>query len=237
MKTTTPHPCLDVLRAGLLPWEEAYRLQLKLHAEREAGRIRDTLILVEHPHVFTLGKRGTDGDIIWPEQVRLTRGVQTVVTDRGGQATYHGPGQLVGYLVLDLGQNARRMRQFIFSLEKRIAGYLQDAYGLAAKHDGPEPGIWIGKRKICAIGISVRNRVTMHGFALNVCPDLTYFMGIIPCGISDSAFGITSLARELGIEGGLPAGNSDADSPTLRQLYENCLTGVAEAFGTEPLLR
>jgi lipoate-protein ligase B len=168
-------------------------LQTELHEARVAGGVPDTLLLLEHPHVYTIGRRGTSDDVLWDAGALRDRGVEVVETDRGGQVTYHGPGQLVGYPIVDLGPSADLVR-YVRRLEDVMTGSLK-RFGIEAVGDPDNTGAWVGRSKIGAIGVRVTRNVTKHGFALNVAPDLSYFAGIVPCGITDK--GVTSMAAEL----------------------------------------
>jgi lipoate-protein ligase B len=157
--------------------------------ERRAGAIPDTLILVEHPPVVTVGVEGDDGGA-------ARSGLPVVAVERGGHATYHGPGQLVGYPIVDLAPGGHNVRGFVHRLETAIIGTVAE-YGLAAQHVSGRRGVWVaGERKIASIGVAVEGWVTFHGFALNVDLDLTPFERFHPCGF-DAAV-MTSIARELG---------------------------------------
>jgi lipoyl(octanoyl) transferase len=194
---------LSIRRLGIRPYKEAYTLQLELNKQRLQEEIPDTLLLLQHPHVITLGKRGSESDLLLPDQDYIDRGIEVVHTDRGGQVTYHGPGQLVGYIISHLYNHDRRLRWFVETLEGVISDVLRDSYELPARGSDSEHGVWIddqnqygsSPRKIAALGIAVKNKVTMHGFALNVTTDLSYFSTIIPCGITDK--GQTSIQEEL----------------------------------------
>ncbi len=173
---------LAVERLGLVGYEEAWALQNELHERRSRKEIGDTLLLLEHPHVYTIGRRGTHDDVLRPD-------VPVVETDRGGQVTYHGPGQLVGYPIVDLGPAADLVK-YVRRLEDVMIGALA-SFGIGAGRDDGNTGVWIGNAKIGAIGVRVTRNVTKHGFALNVSTDLSYFAGIIPCGITTK--GVTSM--------------------------------------------
>ena len=173
---------LSVERLGLVSYEEASALQTDLHAKRASGEIADTLLLLEHPHVYTIGRRGTHDDVLRPD-------VDVVETDRGGQVTYHGPGQLVGYPIVDLGPAADLVK-YVRRLEDVMIGALS-SFGIESGRDDLNTGVWVGDNKIGAIGVRVTRNVTKHGFALNVSTDLSYFAGIIPCGITTK--GVTSM--------------------------------------------
>jgi lipoyl(octanoyl) transferase len=176
---------------------DATARQLDLVARRLAGEIGDTLIFTEHDPVFTLGLRGgADAHLLWNEARLAREGIAVVQTNRGGDITYHGPGQIVGYPIVSLA-SSRDLHAYLRFLEQVLIDALA-VLGLPATRREGLTGIWIGKRKIAAIGVAVRRWVTYHGFALNVDPDLTHFGGIVPCGIASSEGTVTSLAAELG---------------------------------------
>ncbi len=184
-----------VLRPGRVAYDEALELQRTLHQEVAEGRRPETLLLLEHPHVFTLGRRGAGSDILADENRLLELGVEVRHTDRGGQATYHGPGQIVGYPILNLRSRRSGPLEYVCALERVIIDSLAEI-GVSASSEDRPTGVWAGDAKIAAIGVKVSRGVTMHGFALNVDPDLSYFDCIIPCGMPDAE--VTSIARELG---------------------------------------
>jgi lipoyl(octanoyl) transferase len=186
---------VQIRRLGLVPYQEAWDLQQRLHAARCAGAIPDTLLLLEHPHTYTIGRSGTRDHVFLTEAELAARGIACLEVDRGGDVTYHGPGQLVGYPILDLGPQPD-----IGAYLRGIEGCLIEVLGQFGIEAGRLPGytgVWIGgDRKIAAIGVKVAQGVTTHGFALNVTTDLRLFEHILPCGIPDK--GVTSMARELG---------------------------------------
>jgi lipoate-protein ligase B len=147
--------------------------------------VPDTLLLLEHPHVFTMGKSASPDHLLWDEAEQARRDVDVVWSDRGGEATYHGPGQLVGYPILDLAHFGLTIPQYLEKLEQSLIGYLQD---LGVDSEPGEPGltgVWSGGEKLVAIGIKLNRSVVSHGFALNLTTDLAYFDGIVPCGHAD----------------------------------------------------
>jgi lipoyl(octanoyl) transferase len=181
---------LDVLDAGRMPYGPALDLQERLVARRKAREIPDTLVLVEHDPVFTLGRNATEANVLLsPDELRA-RGIEVVRTSRGGQVTYHGPGQLVGYPIVHLGDLGQGVLAYVSALERTLIRVLAD-YGVAAVGDSANRGVWVGRDKIAALGIRVTGQVTMHGFALNVAVDPASYGGIVPCGIRDR--GVTSL--------------------------------------------
>ena len=185
---------MDVRRLGLVPYREAWALQQELAADRRAGRIPDTVVLLQHPHTYTIGRSGTRDHVFLTERELAERDITCLEVDRGGDVTYHGPGQLVGYPILDLGPTPD-VGRYLRLLEGSLIDVLAD-FGVSADRLSGYTGVWIGNRKIAAIGVKVAQGVTTHGFALNVTTDLSYFSHILPCGIPDK--GITSMAVELG---------------------------------------
>jgi lipoyl(octanoyl) transferase len=185
-----------VLDWGTTRYAEAHRRQVDLVAQRLEGRIADTLVFTEHEPVYTLGLRaGAERHLIWNEEQRLTAGIAVERTNRGGDITYHGPGQIVGYPIVDVGPR-RDLHAYLRFLEQVLIDSLAH-YGIAARRRDGLTGIWVGARKIAAIGVAVRRWIAYHGFALNVAPDLSHFDGIVPCGIAASTGGVTSLSTEL----------------------------------------
>src|SRR5206468_10479505 len=169
---------------GSVPYREAWDLQADLVRELRAGEgtRADTLLLLEHPHVFTLGKAASPSDVLWDEEERSRRDVEVVWSDRGGEATYHGPGQLVGYPVIDLQHLGMTIPQYLEKLELSLIAYL-DELGIEAEPGEPGlTGVWRHGEKLAAIGIKLNRSVVSHGFALNLTTDLGYFEGIVPCG-------------------------------------------------------
>ena len=188
---------LDVRRLGVVPYAEALALQRSLVEDRRAARIGDTLLLVEHPHVLTLGVRGDGGrsHILATADALASRGVEVFEAGRGGDVTYHGPGQLVGYPIIDLTPGRRDVHRYVRDLEEVLIRTAAD-YGIAAGRIDGLTGVWVGEEKLAAIGVRIARWITSHGFALNVTTNLDYFSLIVPCGIPDR--GVTSLARLLG---------------------------------------
>lgn len=167
---------------GSVPYREAWDLQAALVTELREGRGQDTLLLLEHPHVFTLGKAAAPEHVLWDEDERARREVELVWSDRGGEATYHGPGQLVGYPVLDLARLEISIPRYLELLEASLIDYLAEL-GIPAEPGGRGfTGVWRNGEKLAAIGIKLSRPVVSHGFALNLTTDLTYFEGIVPCG-------------------------------------------------------
>jgi lipoyl(octanoyl) transferase len=186
-----------VHQLGLVDYGEGLRLQQELIAQRKAGTIPDTLLLLEHPHVYTLGRNAKRANLLVTEERLAEIGAQIFETDRGGDITYHGPGQLVGYPIFDLTQHRRDIAWYMRSLEEVFIRVAKD-YGIDAARLAGAPGVWIGNEKLVALGVHISRWVTSHGFAFNISPDLGYFDHIVPCGLKDK--GVTSLARLLGRE-------------------------------------
>jgi lipoyl(octanoyl) transferase len=181
---------------GRVPYTEAEGLQAGARAAVKAGAA-ERLLLLEHPHVITLGRNASEADVMASPDWLRANGVTVASCDRGGQVTYHGPGQLVGYPILDLHPDRRDVRRYVRDLEEVLVATLAD-FGIAGRpHVGDEPvGVWVGSRKIASLGIHLARWITTHGFALNVTTDLSYFAAIIPCGLRQVE--MTSLERETG---------------------------------------
>jgi lipoyl(octanoyl) transferase len=187
----------EIRRLGLVPYADALALQTQLVEERRGGRIGDVLLLVEHPHVLTLGVRGDGGrsHILAPADLLAARGVDVHEAGRGGDITYHGPGQVVGYPILDLKPDRCDVHRYVRDLEEVLIRVAAD-YGLPGERVAGLTGVWVGGEKVAAIGVRIARWITSHGFALNVTTDLDYFKLIVPCGIADR--GVTSLSQLVG---------------------------------------
>ena len=187
----------EVLRLGRMPYAEALALQRELVEERRSGRIGDHLLLVEHPHVLTLGVRGDGGrsHILAPAETLSALDVPVHETGRGGDITYHGPGQVVGYPIIDLKPDRCDVHRYVRDLEEVLIRVAAD-HGIKAGRLPGLTGVWVGGEKLAAIGVRIARWITSHGFALNVSTDLDFFKLIVPCGIGDR--GVTSLAALLG---------------------------------------
>jgi lipoyl(octanoyl) transferase len=214
---------------GLLEYQQAWDLQEKILQESIAQKAQGLvpahhLLFVEHPPVYTLGKSGKREHVLIGEQEMQERQIAFFQTNRGGDITYHGPGQLVGYPIFDLEQFYRDIGRYLRELEEVIILTLQD-YGLKGERSSGETGVWLDPgipgraRKICAMGVRCSRWITMHGFALNISNDLSYFNHIIPCGIPNKS--VTSLQKELGI------------TLTLSEVKENVLQKFKQVFGVE----
>lgn len=180
-----------------MPYGEALDLQRTLVEERRHGRVGDLLLLVEHPHVLTLGVRGDGGrsHILASEETLAARGIDVVEAGRGGDITYHGPGQIVGYPIVDLKPDRCDVHRYVRDLEEVLIRSAGD-FGVDAARVEGLTGVWVGQEKLAAIGVRIARWITSHGFAFNVSTDLDYFNLIVPCGIADR--GVTSLERLLG---------------------------------------
>lgn len=178
-----------------MPYTKGLEMQERLAAAREQGDIRDTLLLLEHEPVYTAGRRTSDHDILWSEHQRKAHGIDFVKTDRGGKVTYHGPGQLVGYPIVDIRARGIGVKKWVEILERSVIDVLEPL-GIAGMIDCDQPGVWLGKAKIAAIGIHISRGVSRHGFALNVDPNMDDYKGIVACGLQGRT--VTSIARELG---------------------------------------
>jgi len=190
---------LAVRRLGTVTYADGLALQQTLVEDRRANRIPDTLVLLEHPHVLTLGVKrdAARAHVVASPDVLQARGVDVYEAGRGGDITYHGPGQLVAYPILDLRPDRQDVHRYVRDLED-VMIRLSAGYGLAAGRIAGLSGTWIGDGKIGAVGIRISRWITSHGIAFNVTTDLSYFDLIVPCGIADKS--VTSLARELGRE-------------------------------------
>ncbi len=180
---------------GRMDYTEAWDLQRDLAEARTRGEIPNTLLLLEHPPTYTLGRRGGDSDLLLPAEDLELQGAAVIDVDRGGQATFHGPGQLVAYPILDLKEWGRGPLHYVRTLESVLIGVLQE-FGVRAMRIDKLTGVWVGDKKIAAIGLKISRGVTTHGFALNVSPDLAWFQHIVPCGVPDKD--VTSMERLLG---------------------------------------
>ncbi len=183
--------CCDL---GLIDYQEAWDLQKEIHQLRSENNIDDVLFLLEHPHTYTLGKTAHRENLVGDDNYLKKHNISVYDIDRGGDITYHGPGQLVGYPIIDLTEWQRDTHKYLRALEEVIINVCKD-FGLDATRVEHLTGVWIEDRKIAAIGIKVSKWITMHGFAFNINTNLELFNGIIPCGITDKA--VTSLNKEL----------------------------------------
>jgi lipoyl(octanoyl) transferase len=208
-------PPLALQRSGLVEYEDALSIQRAIHREVSAGERTNTLILLEHPSIYTAGKRTLDEE-------RPGNGARVLDVDRGGKITWHGPGQLVGYPIVRL-RNPHELVGFVREIEGGLIKVCAE-FGITGVRVDGRSGVWIvdeqGQRKIAAIGIRVASGTSMHGFALNVSPDLSAFDAIVPCGIADAA--VTSMERELG-----RAINIEEVTPVVEKYLYEALTKVS----------
>jgi lipoyl(octanoyl) transferase len=213
---------LLVVRLGTLAFRDALDLQRAVSAARITGAVPDdVLLLVEHPPVVTLGRSTKGSNLQIPDALLAARGVERFEIERGGDATFHGPGQLVGYPIIDLKQHTQDLHWYLRQVEQALI----EALGTLGLHAGRMPkytGVWIEDRKIASIGVHARDWVTRHGFALNVTTDLSYFDLFTPCGIPDVE--MTSVARELG-----------DGAPSLPVVESHTVAAFARTFSLEPV--
>ena len=188
---------VEIRRLGLVPYEGALDLQQHLVSERKAGRIPDQLLLLEHPPVITLGAkvRSDRSNVLASAEELEAEGIRMFEAGRGGDVTYHGPGQLVGYPILDLRPDRCDVHRYVRDLEQLLIETAR-AFGIEASSVPGLTGIWVQREKLAAIGIRISRWITSHGFAFNVTTDLSHFRHIVPCGIADR--GVTSLERLTG---------------------------------------
>jgi len=210
---------IEVRQLGVVEYGAAYQLQKKLHQQRVRGEVEDTLLLLEHPPTITVGKAGSIDNILVSRDTLDQRGISLYFVDRGGDVTYHGPGQLVGYPILDLSSRGGDLKRYVRDLEEVLIRTLED-FSIEAGRDPQHVGVWIGQKKIASIGLSIREWVTMHGFALNVSPALKHFSLIHGCGLKDRK--ATSIEDLLGVP------------PSLEQVTERLLQHFSEFFDPEP---
>ena len=180
---------MNFVYLGLQDYNKAWQLQKHIHTLNKEGKICDVVLFLEHPNVYTFGKNADKNFLL-----EAHPDADVIQTDRGGQVTYHGPGQLVGYPIVDLNNYKKSITWFMHSLEKVIIDSLR-YYDIESTVKKGFPGVWVDDEKICAMGVRIARWVTMHGFALNVDPDMRYFDGMIPCGILDH--GVTSIYEQI----------------------------------------
>ncbi len=210
-------PALTVRRLGMLPYGAGLQLQQELVEQRRLGSISDQLLLLEHPHVITLGTSAHLENVLLDESQRRLLGIELYETGRGGDVTYHGPGQLVGYPILDLKPDRQDLHRYVRDIEETLIRAIA-RFGVSGGRKPGLTGVWVGEEKIAAIGVRVSSGwITSHGFALNVTTDLQFFDSIIPCGIRDH--GVTSLARAAASPPSM-AGVMDAVEACFREVFE-----------------
>jgi len=220
-----------VFSLGLLDYQKAWDLQRELVGKRRKKEINDTLLLVEHLPLFTIGRRGSSRNILVSDKSLKEKGISIYEVDRGGDITYHGPGQIIGYPILDLNEHGRDVHLMLRHLEEVIIRLLSD-YGVEALRLPGYTGVWVGKEKIAAIGIGVRHWITFHGFCLNVNPDLNYFALINPCGLKGK--GVTSLQQWKAKSEKRKAKTTLGKTiPGLKDLQQNLIRHFGEVFHLE----
>lgn len=207
---------------GRVPYAPTVDLQEHLRREIHAGRGDEHFLLLEHDPVFTVGRNAPGGDVVAPSDWLRERGVEVHPTNRGGQTTYHGPGQLVGYPILNLSPDRRDVRRYVRDLQETLIRTLAD-YGIAGRRREGQDfiGVWVDERKIASIGVHLSRWVTIHGFALNVRTDLSYFGGIVACGLPDVR--MTSIESLLG------------EAPEVSEVASRAVRHLAEIFDRRPL--
>ena len=215
---------LEIRRLGIVPYNEALQLQRELVEERRADRVPDLLLLLQHPPVITLGVKGDGGRsnvLVTPERL-VELGIDVSETGRGGDVTYHGPGQIVGYPILDLKPDRCDVHRYVRDLEEVMIRVCAD-YGAAAGRIAGLTGAWIGNAKIGAIGVRISRWITSHGFAFNVTTNLADFQLIVPCGIADH--GVTSLEKAIG------------RAPSIADVEDRVAAHVGRVFDRQPIDR
>jgi lipoyl(octanoyl) transferase len=216
---------LWVVRSGLVPYADALRAQRALAAARHAGQVPDLVLLLEHPPVYTRGRRSTSDELPMGEDWYRAQGIEVTDTDRGGRVTYHGPGQLVGYPIVSLRPYGDDIHDYIRRMERVMIAALGD-WGVEAGIREGLTGVWVSQRKIGSIGIHVSRAITTHGLAINVNNDLQPFEWIVPCGIE--ACRMTSVSRELGEEQDIDVFAS-ALAERFGEVYERSLSTISPA--------
>ena len=189
---------LNVLSLGKYDYEKSLQLQFDLLKKRQESKIEDTLILVEHPHVITLGKNAHKENILVSGEHLKKNGIDLVEINRGGDVTYHGPGQIVGYPIINIKEKKMGIKDFVYKLEEVFIELLNEKHGIIALRDDINNGVWVDNNKIVALGLAVKRWVTMHGFAFNVSTDLNFFNLIVPCGVQGR--GVTTIEKLTGKE-------------------------------------
>jgi len=207
---------------GFINYDRAWDLQHETFDKRVKSEVNDTFYLLEHPHTYTLGKTADKSNLVGSKEYLDKNNISVFDIDRGGDITYHGPGQIVGYPIINLTEWQQDTHKYLRSLEEVIIRVCND-YGLDAGRNEKYTGVWLGEKKIAAIGIKVSRWVTMHGFAFNINTDLDFFNGIIPCGIKDKD--VTSLSKEL---------NKSMD---IQELKEKLVHHFKEVFNYDEIVR
>jgi len=212
---------LTVYKLGEIPYRKALKLQLALLEKRKQSEIGDTLLLLEHPPTITIGRRGNMGNLLTAKDYLAKKGIHFEVISRGGDITFHGPGQIVGYPILDLNGMGKDVHKYLRNLEDTIILALE-SYDISARRIDKVTGVWVKWHKIASIGVGVKRWITYHGFALNVNTDLSYFDMIVPCGIQDVR--MTSIQRWL----------AQKEPVDMAAAEENVLKAFSEVFNKTP---
>ncbi|MFH1488241.1 MAG: lipoyl(octanoyl) transferase LipB [Pseudomonadota bacterium] len=205
-----------VVDLGQKDYRECWDLQHRIHRARQRDLLPDCLFLVEHPHVLTLGRKGNRENVLINESGLKKRGIPVLAIERGGDVTYHGPGQIVGYPIFNLEKNGGGVIEFIERLEEVMILSLKD-FGISGERNPRNRGVWVGDEKLGFVGVAVIRGITLHGFALNVAPDLFCFEMINPCGLKGVR--VTSMGELLGI------------SPQMREIKERIIIHMERVFG------
>lgn len=188
---------INIVDLGFIDYYKSLKIQEKYFNKLSEGKIENTLLFAEHPPVITLGISGKKSNIILNDFILEEKNIKVYEVKRGGDVTYHGPGQLVGYFIFDLRKYYKDVRKFVYNIEQILINFLKRLFDITAKRDSKKyTGVWVDNCKIAAIGIQVKRYITMHGFAFNVNTDLSHFDWIIPCGIIDKK--VTSLEKITG---------------------------------------
>lgn len=213
---------LEICQLGSIPYAEALAVQEQLLELRQTQKIGDLLLLLEHPPVITMGRKAKSSDILMSPEWLEAHQVEVFPVNRGGDVTYHGPGQIVGYLFIDLHNHGRDIRQFVRKLEQVFINLLSDYYNINAFRHEKHPGVWVEEGKITAIGLAIKRWVTMHGFAFNINPDLSHFQWIVPCGITDKdVYSLEALIkRKLNMD----------------TVYQQIITAFTDVYQYKPIL-
>ncbi len=176
---------LDITDLGIIDYEKAYKIQLEKFDKRQKEEIADTLLILEHPPVITLGTSADSANVIASSEELASKNIKVINTDRGGDVTFHNPGQIIGYLIMDLKNHERDVKLLVWKIENFIINMLLKEYKIKSSRIEKLRGVWVGNFKIAALGISIKRWITMHGFAINADNDIGGFNFIIPCGIKD----------------------------------------------------
>jgi len=225
LQDSNPSAPLNVLNLDLVRYQRALELQRVLVAQRRDGRIHDTLLLLRHPPVITIGRRGNENNILVSQQRLSEQGIEVHRVERGGDVTYHGPGQLVGYPIVDLQGQRKDVGWYMRSLEEVLIRTLDD-FGISGKRVPGQIGVWLDeRRKIASLGVRIQRWITYHGFALNVGRDLSHFALIVPCGLADRE--MTSMEVALGRR---------VEMPRIRESIVSHFSSVFDMAAAEILL-